>query len=661
MIPLPPGRLALAWAALLWERLWPALWPLVGVAVLFASLAFLDVLPDLPFWTHILILAAFVAALGWGAWAAFRDIAAPDRLAARRRLERDNQLDHRPLAALEDTLVSGKADPFAEALWKEHRRRLLDRLRRLKVALPSPGSARRDPLALRVPLVLLLIAALAAGWGDFLPRLERAVVPTPGSGGPAEIQALELWITPPEYTGLPPIFLRAGDVKPEGAKAASAATQPAPKPGAKNEEATVLRAPAGSKLLAQVHGRLGAPRLKLGDSEQAFAPVDESTHRLEMVLEKGGRMSVEAGRRSFGAWTLDVVPDKPPTVVFAQAPQRTQRSALRLEYDAKDDYGVAGVKATIRLLGEDEAVKAGEDPIELELPLPGLRLKQAKAASYHDLTAHVWAGLKVEMQLTATDEPGQTGESEKLTMVLPERVFNHPVARAIVEQRRLLSLAPEKRREVAAALFALAQRPQLFFDDLVVFLGLKTAQARLMRDRTPEGTRAVQALMWDTALRVEDGKISIAERELREAERRLMDALNKNASDPEIEKLINELQQALDQYLQAMMEQMRRQMEMGMQPQPMDPNARMIDSRELQKMIEQARDLARSGNRDAAKQLLSQLREMLENMRQGMMSQMSPQQQQAMQMMQGLQDMIKRQRELMDQTFRDAQQQGKLP
>jgi hypothetical protein len=52
---------------------------------------------------------------------------------------------------------------------------------------------------------------------------------------------------------------------------------------------------------------------------------------------------------------------------------------------------------------------------------------------------------------------------------------------------------------------------------------------------------------------------------------------------------------------------------------------------------------------------------MLENLRNGMMAQMSPQQQQAMQMMQGLQDLIKRQRELLDQTFREAQRQGRVP
>ena len=35
-----------------------------------------------------------------------------------------------------------------------------------------------------------------------------------------------------------------------------------------------------------------------------------------------------------------------------------------------------------------------------------IRLKEAKGASYHDLTPHPWAGLPVEIRLRATDAAG---------------------------------------------------------------------------------------------------------------------------------------------------------------------------------------------------------------------------------------------------------------
>src|SRR3546814_6926840 len=117
------------------------------------------------------------------------------------------------------------------------------------------------------------------------------------------------------------------------------------------------------------------------------------------------------------------VPDttrfRSPEVTFRSAPQRTERAALRLNYQAKDDYGLAEVKAVVRRLDQPEA-----EPLELEVALPGGTPELNEASSYHDLTPHPWAGLAVEIQLVAKDQPGQEGRSEAIRTVLPERIFN---------------------------------------------------------------------------------------------------------------------------------------------------------------------------------------------------------------------------------------------
>src|SRR5206468_2559388 len=76
----------------------------------------------------------------------------------------------------------------------------------------------------------------------------------------------------------------------------------------------------------------------------------------------------------------------------------------------------------------------------------------------------------------------------------------------------------------------------------------------------------VEQLLWDTALRIEDGRMSLAERELRRLQQQLQDALAKNAPDDEIDRLIRELQQALDRYLQALAENMARNPDQAEQP-----------------------------------------------------------------------------------------------
>ena len=106
-------------------------------------------------------------------------------------------------------------------------------------------------------------------------------------------------------------------------------------------------------------------------------------------------------------------------------------------------------------------------------------------------------------------------------MVLPERRFSKPLARAVVEQRRKLPEDPRDRRSVARALDALTLEPEGFIDDLQVYLGLRSAYWRLERDATRAGRNSVIAQLWDIALRIEDGNLTDAERALRDAQDRL--------------------------------------------------------------------------------------------------------------------------------------------
>ena len=119
---------------------------------------------------------------------------------------------------------------------------------------------------------------------------------------------------------------------------------------------------------------------------------------------------------------------------------------------------------------------------------------------------------------------------------------------------------------------------------------------------------------------------------------------------------MDELQAALDEYMQALAEELARQQKSGALQQQIDPQAVMMDRLDLQKMIEQARELAQSGAREAARQMLSQLQEMLENLRAGMPGGQSQQSQEAWNLMQDLQDLIGRQQELLDQTFQQGHQ-----
>jgi uncharacterized protein (TIGR02302 family) len=625
-------RLRLSRAALAWEILWPALWPMLCVAGIFLVAALFDLFGLVPGVVHTAALAGFAAAFAGAAVLGFRRLVWPDQLAARRRIERNSGLTHRPLAALADR-PSAPLDDASATLWEAHRRRMAAAIRRLRVGWPAAGLARHDPWGVRSVLVILLVVGAIDAGVDWRERLWRALSPSWNGGPPLAAASFDIWITPPDYTGLAPQFLRADTPGP-------------------------VQVPTGSTLLAQIHGGRGQPRLSIDKTASDFEAVDQHNFRAQTMLTTGKSLAVSQGGTTLGHWPIEIIPDNPPVASFVEPPKGTARAALRLEYQASDDYGVESVKAVIRRQDGNP-----NDKIEIELPLPGLHLREAHATSYQDLSPHPWAGLPVEITVVATDAIGQTGASEPVRLDLPERSFTNPVARAIIEQRKELVKDSNARDAVAEILDDLNQRPALYRDDAVVYLALRLSALRLRQDDVDAAIAQVVPLLWDTALRIEDGRMSLAEQELRRLQQQLQDALAKNAPDAEIDRLMRDLSDALNRYLQALAEDMQNHPQSDSQQQPIDPS-KVLTGRDLQRMLDRARELAHSGAQQQARELLSQLQDMLENLRTARPGELRQRGgNEAEQTMRGLRDLMQRQQQLLDRSFRaqKRQNQGMQP
>ena len=89
-------------------------------------------------------------------------------------------------------------------------------------------------------------------------------------------------------------------------------------------------------------------------------------------------------------------------------------------------------------------------------------------------------------------------------------------------------------------------------------------------------------------------------------------ALERGATDEEIKKLTDELRAALDKFMQALAEQMRKNPQQL--ARPLDPQYPHAAAARLKNMIDRMEQLARSGAKDAAKKLLEELQQMLENL-----------------------------------------------
>ncbi len=645
-------RVVQARLSLAWEAMWPAVWPPLGIAGAFMGVAFLDLFAFLPGWLHAISLAVFAVLFGWALYRWMRRLVWPDRTAALRRIEQASGLEHRPLEALQDRLPDGVDDPTSRALWAAHQRQMAERIRALKVGTPAPGLPSRDPWAVRIAVLLLLFVGVVVAGSDAPHRLLQAFAPQFGEASKSRTAKLEIWVTPPEYTRLPPIFpIQIARDHAEALKQAAARPEsegPAPRAGELE-----IEIPEGSTLTAIVSGGEGDATLDINGNITPFEALDAVNRRLQAPVAESGRVSVVLGGKTLGSWKVRTRPDSPPTIAFDGAPAATERGTLRLAYTGTDDYGITEIRGEMRRTYERGEV-IGREISKFELPTPSLNAREVKEATFQEIAPHPWAGLPVVIRLSARDAAGQESFSEEIKMILPERDFSNPIAKRIIEDRRKLTMQPERRGEVIRSLNEIASEPGGFKDDTVVFMGLIFSRSRLFHEEEESAIPPVRDLMWDTALRVEDGQLSHAERDLLRAQEALMKALDRNASDAELERLMRELQNAMNRYMRELARKLQESPQTE-QAMPMDPTTRIMRTADFQRMMEQIRDMMRAGARDAARQMLSQLRNMLESLRNARMMRGNPQNQQGNQAFRQLQEMIQRQNQLMDRTFRQSQ------
>ncbi|HET7334883.1 MAG TPA: TIGR02302 family protein [Rhizomicrobium sp.] len=645
----------LARAALVWERVWPALWPASAVVGLYVAAGLFNLFAYIPHDVHGLLLALMIVGAGYGLYLGFRGFRWPEWTDGARRIERDSALAHRPLTERDDEIAAGRGDTIAEEFWRAHIRALLASIKRLRLGLPRPGLPARDPYALRFAVLLLVVGGFFVAGDAWQARLSNAFLPQIGARGTPAL--LDAWINPPAYTGEAPIYLSRA---------------------AKNE--APIAVPAGSVLVLRVHGAHGLPSLRISpspdDAPRFKGKGDEFAANYK--LHSDGKIAVRANGRAMGDWNIKVLADSPPSIAFSKAPEKTEHDALKLSFTAADDYGVASAKAIITPMQKDGKTKAKGKPLTIDLPLPSTTAKTLDQTVYRDLTANPYAGLPVEIVLVAKDGAGQSAKSKPRHMRLPARVFTDPLARALIEQRQKLAIGGNGARDhVSRMLDALTIAPDKFYAGKSgVYLAIRTAYWGLSNAHGPEDIQRVQDLLWQTALALENGGQALAAEELRRIQQQLSQALAQGAPQDVIDALLQRYNQAMQNYLRSMAQNAQRN---NAQP---SPNAKTLSEQDLQSLLNAIQQLAQTGARDKAQQMLAMLQSLLENLHmsagngqgQGQGS-ASPQDKAMSDAIGKLGDLMGKQRQLLDKTFRQqqgagdpkdggarglAQQQGKL-
>lgn len=682
--PVSPDALAferkvrLSRLAMFLEAMWPRLWLVVGLIALFLVVSLAGLWDALGITVHKIGLAVFGVTLAGGVLFAAR-APWPTRHEAIRRMELGSSLPHRPATSYEDTLTINRDDASTGAIWRAHRARLADQIRQLAVGRPRPRTDRRDPFAVRAVLMLGVVALLGLVGDGARDRLWAAF-----RFGPPITAAearLDAWVTPPAYTARPPVLLA------DGARGGILLAGSDGKPVEIPENSVIIARSSGKnavQLELEFRPEKGLTAVQRpvpqtppqGQAGQAGAQgASGDVSEVRFTIKQSGQARALGNGSELARWTFQVIPDKPPVITMTRPPEISRRGSMKNFYKMEDDYGIASAEARFVLKKTDRGNprtawareetrlrgprKPGERPPVLALRTP--RTKDAEASSFHELAAHPWAGRRATFTLVAKDHAGNVGRSQSIEMNVPERQFRRPLAKAVIEQRRLLMTDSRYRGQVLRGLDALTQEPAQFSQDSAVYLGLRSAYHRLRRDPSRVGLNSVKAQLWHVALRIEDGRsLSDAQQRLRELQDQLSRALQEGAPEEQLQQLMQELRQALNEYLQELARQ-------GQDAPPMDQsqldNSQSMSQQDLDRMLNQLENMMRNGSRDNAQEMLSQLRDLLDRLQrgqQGQMGQMQPGQgQQMMQMLDQMGDIIRREQQLMDDTFNA--QRGQQP
>ena len=353
----------------------------------------------------------------------------PSREEALSRLDRGTGIRHRPATALTDTLAT--QDPVALALWQAQRERTLASIKRIRAGLPSPRLPIHDPWALRALVVVMMVAAFVAAGDERAMRI-AAAFDWNGVLAPANIR-VDAWVTPPVYTGKPPIIL-------------SAANKDAGAP-----DAGPLPVPAGSTLIVRSSGGTLDVVVGGGVTEVGAGRAGAQGHQRTAFHHR--RRRHRACPRAVRPAAMEVQPPRPTARRPFRWPRiRSVRPAARCRCPTRleDDYGVTEAQRRVsRAASTDDAgARAGNaaeprplfDAPQFALVLPNARTRNGVGQTVKDLSEDPYAGADVTLTLTAKDEAGNEGSSEPFNMRLPERLFTKPLARALIEQRRILAL-----------------------------------------------------------------------------------------------------------------------------------------------------------------------------------------------------------------------------
>jgi uncharacterized protein (TIGR02302 family) len=575
------------------------------ITLVFLLLATTGLFLALPLWLHI---GCVVAVLGFIANAVIktaRTLPLPTLKEAEQQIERASRLKHQPFAVQKDTLSQGKT-PLEQALWQLHQTQakswLSRKLKSIRFALKTRIliSVQYSTAIASVAILSCVLVLSPAARKNITETFRPAVA----INGVTTLPPITGWIEPPAYTGLTAITLPADERE--------------------------INVPQGSILKLTAPHTILPLAVKNGGDTLRFIEHSEDDQQLNTPLTASGAYRLKNGLLTAAPWNINVIADLAPKIALNDKIILNQQGSLTLPFSTSDDYGVVTIAVVL--------TPAKNQPHQQTLYSWDTPLKTLTTQATADFSDLPFAGQNVALSLIATDSARQTTTTAPVTIPLPERVFTHPVAKHIIETRKKLLNNTHTPPKAVAILSVYLQNPAPIFQrDFIAYLSFVSALQHLIIAHNPVESAAV--LLWQTAVRLEQGSVGREAENMRQAADKLRELLaNPNRDAEALQQALKEFAAALEKYIQSIAAQ---QTPKGAPP----PDVNMSG---LQKYLESIENLANSGKPEDALKRLDSLQQMMENLQNP--QEMSPQLQKSLALLEDMQNLTQAQRNLLKKT-----------
>lgn len=661
-----------SWRPLSWGIFFAGLW-MLGIPEFFGTTV------------EILISLIFMGGLLYFTRKDITTFRLPNDSKLDRAIESKTILPRGQIALIEDNLANPKKRE-TRSLWDEAQKNAVRTLKSLRVPSIRALITRRDPYALRFIAILFFIAGIMVSGQNWQNKIYNGMLPVSiHSLASAPSTAVTLWVTPPAYTKLENVQISGTGTYGE-----------------------TLNIPQGSTIKARIETRFGKyapPKLNMGGRSYPMENLGDGYYGFETTIEQGSKLSITQSIFPRATWPYYYVIDTPPEIYVtaklrpndanhaqnqaqSDAPESNNQSEenpastepesekkpyelidkaqLRFSLTVKDDYSVKDLHMSMKLADFVEEKPLGDAFEETRLIISSPQT-ELKISPVYDLSWHTWAGLPVTFEYTVFDHISQSARLEKINLVLPEREFEHPLAKSVIAMRKQLAWQyRDSFSDISYNLETLLSAPDYFQNNPVTYLAIKTASARLKyvedkpQDQREVAAKEVIRLLWAIAISVEDGNISLAMRELRDAQRELENAMrDPNTSEEEIERLMQNLREKMNNYFAEMQRELQKRMEDGEEfPEFSEEDfGNIISPDALSKLMEEIEQAMRDGDPEKAQELMSKLQRMMEMMDSARNAQLPKDMQVMQDGVNELQELIERQEQLLEQTEKRTAQE----